>query len=67
MYMIDYLNAIFPEWGVFADEEDAWDWIKEFQPEEIRRGFTVFEIGVNPGNVAHVHTDAPRTRYTCQR
>jgi len=64
--MIDYLNAVFPHWGVFESEEAAWKWIYEQDNNYYRPAYTVFSIPVNRTNDV-VETTAPFRRYVNQR
>lgn len=74
MFMIDYLNAIFPRWGVFTTREDAQRFIDTMienykdAPHSMHPGsFTIFEIEVNDGTSMQVKTGAPYRRYANPR
>lgn len=67
VWMIDYLNAVFPHWGVFQTEEDAWEWIDDYDPRGDRTAYKVFSIEVNRDNSPEVETTSPFRRYVNQR
>ena len=64
--MLDYLNAVFPRWGVFESESDAWAWVAEHDPER-KNYYTPFKLTVNTDLAFQVPTTSSRTRYYNQR
>lgn len=65
--MIDYLNAVFPCWGVFVSEQAAWDWIERYDPHGDMTAYKVFYVSMNTDNLGDVPTSAPNRRYINQR
>lgn len=67
VWMIDYLNAVFPHWGVFPSEELAWEWVEAYRGERPRTFFKPFSITVNKFMEQHVKTTSPFNSYKNQR
>lgn len=67
VFMIDYLHAIFPQWGVFECEKDARDWIDRWATEETKAYYKPFRLTVNKQLARNVATDCPEHKYANQR
>lgn len=68
VWMLDYRHAVFPRWGVFESEDDAWDWVRKNDPERMVGGYyTPFKLTVNRNLDESVPTTAPEYRYANQR
>jgi hypothetical protein len=66
VWMLDYLNAIFPEWGVFESERHARIWVMEHDPEQADY-YTPFKLTVNKSGLSKVPTTSKFRQYTNQR
>lgn len=67
VWMIDYLNAVFPHWGVFESEEAAWKWIDATDEDSDRSAYKPFMLTVNRDGAERVPHTAPNRRYINQR
>lgn len=66
VWMLDYLNAVFPRWGVFSSKEAAMGWVQTHDPER-KNFYTPFLLTMN-GDLEHtVPTTSPQGRYYVQR
>ena len=66
VWMLDYLNAVFPRWGVFESEQAAWAWVQTNDPER-KNHYTTFQLTVNTELELNVPTTAPQRQYVNQR
>lgn len=66
VWMLDYLYAVFPRWGVFESEEAAWAWVQTNDPDH-KSFYTPFKLTVNTELESSVPTTCPENRYTNQR
>lgn len=66
VWMLDYLNAVFPRWGVFESESAAWAWVQEHDPER-SNFYQPFKLTVNTESNYRVPHTAPNERYINQR
>lgn len=66
VWMLDYLNAVFPFWGVFESEEAARAWVQEHDPEQ-KDYYTPFMLTINSESDYKVPTTSKFRRYANQR
>ena len=66
VWMLDYLYAVFPRWGVFESEEAAWAWVEKNDPDR-KNHYTPFKMTVNRDMLPEVPTTCPERRYVNQR
>lgn len=66
VWMLDYLNAVFPRWGVFESEEAAWAWVQTNDPAQ-KPFYTPFKLTVNTDLSEKVPHTARFDRYLNQR
>lgn len=66
VWMLDYLHAVFPKWGVFQSERHARIWIMEHDPENAHC-YRPFKLTVNSSGLSEVPTTAPERKYAVQK
>jgi hypothetical protein len=66
VWMLDYLHAVFPRFGVFESEDAAWAWVQTHDPER-KEFYTPFSLTVNTDLCHTVPTTSPERRYANQR
>lgn len=67
VWMLDYLNAVYPWWGVFESEQDAYEWVRKHSDEKRWPNFTAFKLTVNRDLEKSVDTTSPEHSYRNQR
>ena len=65
VWMLDYLNALMPRYGVFETEEDAYAWIENYDPKR-KQNYKVFWMEVNGGTLT-VGNSSPHNSYVRMR
>lgn len=66
VWMLDYLNAVFPHMGVFPSERHARLWVLEHDAERADY-YTPFKVTVNKSGLSTVPHTAPNRRYVNQK
>lgn len=66
VWMLDYLNGVFPRYGVFESEAAAWEWVQTHDPER-KYQYTPFKLTVNRELDLTVPDTAPFRQYVNQR
>lgn len=66
VWMLDYLNAVFPYMGVFESEEAAWEYVETHNSHLPRHHWKPFKITINRDGSSVVSTTAPKRKYICQ-
>jgi hypothetical protein len=66
VWMLDYLNAVFPHTGVFESEEQADAWLDKHDPTRKDR-YTIFKMTVNRDLELVTKTTSPHSSYSRSR
>lgn len=66
VWILDYIYAVFPRWGVFESEAQAWEWVDKNDPER-KSYYTPFMLTVNRDLASEVPTNCPERRYANKR
>lgn len=66
VWMLDYLHAVFPRFGVFPSEGHAWAWVERNDPDR-KAYYKAFKLTVNHSLDVEVPTTSPEQSYRNQR
>ena len=66
MFMLEFLNMIYLQAGVFESREDAQKWVDTYDTDRSNL-YTIFPIPLNDTNSLSFKVEAPQSRYTCAR